>query len=505
VTGTVMTDAGAPVADAEIMAMSPGSVLNGRTKADGSFELEGAGPGHYRFTAAKNGFADGVLDDVDVTSGAPVRIIMHTGGTLTGHVSGLSAEELANASVDATANRVGASASVDASGNYRMEGAPTGTVRVTATVTRGMSARKSSAAQTVEVTPGSSQQVDFAFRDDVVVRGRVTRNGAAVRGGTIMFFPRVGQTQANARGLIDDQGQYSVTGLEEGEYSVTVMDEQSFSPYSTTYQVRGTSTFDVDYRTSALRGRVIDLASNEPIANATVQLRATSTAEPFRLQRGAVTDAAGTFLIDSVAPGGYTLTGSREGYGNEVLDLTVTDSGNDNLELKLSRNDGVLLTIVDARDGRTLAGNVVVFDQQGRVVHDAGRGLYSGSDPSATRIPVAPGSYSATVSAPGYAPRSISFQSPSTQTVALSPGGTLILRSKQSAPRRVRLIDAKGVIYPHYDTTMRARDLPPSPGSVLFPNTAPGTYTVQLLGDNDVVLDSTQVTVQEGQTTTGEI
>jgi len=505
VTGTVTTDSGSPVADATVQVMGGGAFGAERTKADGSFEIDGLAPGRYRFVASKSGFADGVAEDVDVSSGAPVRITMHTGGTIYGHVSGLSKEELATASVDAFANRLNTSASVDAAGNYKMEGVPIGTVRLNATASKDLTGRKTSTAQTVDVTAGSSQQVDFAFRDDVVIRGRVSRNGAPVKGGNIMFYPRTGQTQASASTAVDDQGQYSVSGLDEAEYNVVVMDEQRFSPYTTTYQVRGSGTFDVDYRTAALRGRVIDVASGEPIANATVNLRSTTPAEGFRMPRASVTDAAGTFLIDSVAPGGYTLTGAHDGYGNEVQDITVTESGTDNIELKLSRNDGVMLTIVDARDGRNLAGSAVVFDQQGRVVHD-GRPMFGGGgDPAATRLPVAPGSYTATVGANGYAPRTVSFQSPSTQKVALTPGGTLLVTSKHSEPRRFRLIDASGFVYPHYDSSNRTRELTPNPGTTTIPNVASGTYTIQLLGDGDAVVDSRQVTVQEGQVATAEI
>jgi hypothetical protein len=117
--------------------------------------------------------------------------VLKTGGVISGHVTGLTDKELAQAVVMANNNNGGSSSTVDASGNFRIEGAPTGTVRVNARLQQGFGGSKTSQTKTVEVSAGSSAQVDLEFRSDTVIRGRVTRGGQPLPGAMISFFPRV--------------------------------------------------------------------------------------------------------------------------------------------------------------------------------------------------------------------------------------------------------------------------------------------------------------------------
>ena len=508
VTGMVVTESGSPVPDVEVYASAAGgSRRSARTNASGTFEFESLAQGRYRFSAAKAGYTEGVLEDFDITGGAPVRITLKTGGTIYGRVAGLTREELANAAVEARNGRNYASASVDASGNYKLEGAPLGTVQLVASVmSPSLGGRRTTQMQTVEVEAGSSRQVDLEFRSDVSISGRVTHNGAPLQGASVMFSPRGGSGQANAGVSTDDQGRFTVTGLEDGDYNVTVLDMQRLSPYTTTYKVRGSGTFNIEYETGSVRGRVLDAMTNEPIAAVNVQLRSTDPNAGFGGQRGAMTDANGTFIFEAVSPGSYVANAAKDGFGNQTMDVSVGQSGVDGLELKLARNDGVTLKVVDGRDGRALDATVTVFDLQGRVVHET-RTMFFGGGEGATdkRLPLAPGSYTASVFAMGYAPRTVSFRSPSNQSVPLTPGGTLLIRSTHSTRMRARLIDSSGMPYPRYGSRPPSIDLNPSPGTTTLQNVAPGTYTIQLLGDNDAVLDSAQVVVPEGQTVTAEI
>lgn len=502
VKGTVVTESGAPVPDASIDIMSSaGSFTNARTNAGGSFEAEGLTPGRYRFTARKSGYAEGVAEDVDIASGAPVRITLRTGGTIYGRVTGLTPGELEQTQVEARSGRTSAAAPVDASGNYKVEGAPVGTVQVVAQVmSRTRSGFKSSSTQTVEVAAGGSQQVDITFRGDIVIRGRVTRNGTPLSNANVTFIPKGTSQRAMASGSTDEQGMYSIDSVEDGDYSVMINDQQRFSPHTVQYTVRGSATFDIDYKTASLRGRVVDVASNEPLANAEVRLR-TNASENFRIPRTVVTDNTGLFVFDSVSPGTYTLTGSKDSYGNQVQDVTIGESGVDNLELRLAKNTGVLLKVIDERDGRPVNATVFVYNTAGQLQHET-RFMFGGpSDENELRVPVAPGSYTMSVSAMGYAPQNVYVQSPSVRTVALTPGGQLHMASKHSVRRRYRMIDANGLPYNRISSVPPARDLLPSPGTTILQNVAPGRYTLQLLGDNDAVVDSQQVTVAEGQTT----
>ena len=508
ITGTVVTEAGAPVADARVDAMSSsGGMESARTNASGSFEIEGLKPGRYRFMAAKSGAGEGRLDDVDVSSGAPVRITIQSGATIYGRVTGLPERDLGSVIVEARAGRSNASASPDSTGSYRIEGAPTGTVQVSAYMMPGAQVgQRRSGAQTIEVEAGGSQNVDIAFRSDVTIRGRVTRNDAPLKNASVNFWPRRGsRAQASASTTTDESGNYSVSGLDEGEYSVDVIDMQRYSPYATTYAVGGSATFDIDFRTGSVRGRIVDASSGEPIANAALQLRPAADSDSSRNSRNASSDAAGAFVIDAVPAGSYVATASKEGFGIQAVELNVTEAGADGVEVKLSRNEGVTLRVVDGRDRRRVRAAVTVYDMQGRLVYESLR-FFPGDDEAAEiKLPLASGTYTAAVNAMGYASRNIRFQSPSVQTVPMTPGGTLLIRSKHSDRRRIRLIDANGIPYQRFGSAPPSRDLLPRPGTTTVLSVAPGGYTLQLLGEDDALLDSKQVSVQEGQSTETEI
>jgi protocatechuate 3,4-dioxygenase beta subunit len=509
ITGVVVTDSGAPVAEAEVDAFSAGGGRHSvRTNAGGTFEIEGMRPGRYRFTAAKNGFVEGRVDDVDISAGTPIRITLQTGGSIYGRVTGLTEADMANVSVNARGSRGSSSAMVDPQGNYRLDGAPVGTVSVSASVQpRDFGGRRTSATQTVEIAAGSAQQVNIDFRGDLAIKGRITRNGRTLPSASVSFWPRRSGSGSSATVTADEQGVYTVTGLEEGEYSVNVTDAQRFSPYSTTYTVRGSATFDIDFKAANVRGRVIDSGTNEPIENVNVQFRSTGTGDAMRGMRTAMTDSNGVFTMDFVNPGPYIVTASRDGFGNSVQELTFTDAGRDDLELRLSRNDGVVLSIVDARDGRTLSGQVLVYDQQGRQVYDSRGNFRFGEPAKEMRLPLAPGSYNATVWVPDYTAVNTSFSSPSPTpvTVRVTPGGTIVVRSKHNVRRRMRLLDASGVAYPRLmSSTPFTRDLPP--GTVNIDHVAPGSYTLVLLNEDDTTTAATQsVVVREGETVTVDL
>ena len=313
----------------------------------------------------------------------------------------------------------------------------------------------------------------------------------------------VSGSQSSASVAGDEQGMYSVSGLEEGEYQVSVTDMQRFSPYTTTYNIRGSATFDIDFRAGTVRGRVLDSGTNEPIGNVNVQFRTTTPGTEMRATRAALSDPNGNFSLDFVHPGSYVITASREGYGNVVQEMSFTDAGRDDLELRLSRNDGVALNIVDARDGRTLSAQVIVFDAQGRVVHDS-RGMFRFGDAAKEmRLPLAPGTYQATIFVPEYAARHVSITSPSSPTVTVTPGGSIVVRSKHNIRRRMRVLDASGMVYPRFSVMPFTRDLPP--GTLPIEHVAPGSYTLVLLNDDESPAATVPVVVREGETVTVDL
>jgi protocatechuate 3,4-dioxygenase beta subunit len=499
VAGVVVTDAGAPVPDADIRASSAVSASGGfratKTDASGAFTFDSVAPGHYSFTASKQGYADGSVTDFDVSSNAPVRIALKTGGVIYGHVSGLGADDLQHVNVSARNNNGNGESPVDASGNYRIVGAPTGTVRVTADLMRSLGNAQTTDPQTIDVTPGASVQVDLTFNTNTIVRGHVTRDSVPLAGANVSFFPS-DRAGAQASVTTDDGGNYAAAGLSDGSYSVMVLDTQRMSPFSEKYDVHGSSTFDINIRTTPLTGHVTDAGSGEAVANARIQVKSKDAGVGGMIAtRGASTDNGGNFTIDSLSPGTYTVTADKDGYGNDVRDVSVSDSGAPPVQLTIARNDGVTLTVVDARDGQPLNPAINVFDSSGRNVYQSiFRGAAAGS--SSTPLPLSPGQYTATVAAMNYAPRTVSFTSPSSQTVQLTPGGTIVVTAKNTDnTRRARLIDASGAVYARPFSPDATYAIPGTNNTIT--NIAPGTYQLQVLA-NGAVVNTVTVTVAEG-------
>lgn len=509
VNGTVVSDGGGPVADAMVYASSAANSGFGgnssRTDAGGNFQLENLAPGHYTLTARKDGYGNGILRDFDVAAGMPARIIMKSGATVMGHVTGLTAEELQNTVVNVMSPNGNASSAVDSAGNYKVEGAPSGTVRVSARTGQMFGPTGRTAPQkSVQVEPGGTATVDLEFKSTTVVRGRVTRDGQPMANAAVMFYPRGAQASTSASTQSDNSGNYEVSGLDDATYNVQVMDFQRTMPFSTSYEVKGSGTFDIDIRSSSLRGRVVDATTGEPLANARIELRAAG-GDPIMSSRAAVSGMDGTFVIDAVARGTYEAKADHEGYGHQMKSVVVGDTAED-LEFKLSPSAGVTITVVDARDNRPLSATAVrVVDAQGQQV-DAGPRFFFGGGPQPIKLTLAPGTYRVTIAAMNYATRTVSVVSPSNPTVRLSPGGTLAIRSKAGAMMRARLVDANGAPYLRsFSMGDGVFTIDASPGVTTLQNIAAGSYRLEILGTGNQAAKSIPVTVIDGQVTPVEV
>ncbi len=505
ISGQVVTEGGSPVSEASVTARSASqgdfASRSTLTDAGGNFTMEGLAPGRYSFMASKSGVGSTQLQDVDVSTGVPVRIVVKSGGTIYGRVIGLPSEELAQATVSASSSSGFASGAVDASGNYRIDGAPAGTVRLNAR-TMGMVGGKSSPVVSVQVEPGSTVQQDIEFKSSTVVSGRVTRDGRPVADAMLGFFPRQGQAQTTARTTTGRDGYYEVSGLDDASYTVSVNDLQRNVPYTAAYEVRGSGTFNIDMKAGVVRGRVTDSSTGEVITEASIQLRQPDGAMTPMMRAG-MTDASGAFVIEGVTAGKYYVSAEKDGYGTKIVDLTMGDSAPD-LDIKLVRNPGVTMRVVDARDGRLISARVRVTDPQNRVIFESTFRFGSGGGPEPLKLTLEAGSYRATVTAQGYAPQTVQIVSPSSPTVGLTPGGSITVRSRGSSMRRARLMAADGREY------MRGFaggvfTVDPNPGLTTLDNIAPGLYTIQILGAGDKVETTAQVSVAEGQRADVEI
>lgn len=336
-TGLVVTDGGVPIPDASVRAVSADGNRENRTDAGGGFTIEGLAPGNYTFMATKTGFAPGTLRDIDIASSGPVRIILKSGGVITGHVSGLTAQELEQTTIYAGVAGPGGpvTAPVDGAGNFRIEGVPSGTVRIGARTGVLFGGSTRSAATKVVDFDGGTAQVEIDFKSNTVIHGRITRNGAPVANAQVIFVPRDGKSQTSASASADAEGRYELGGLDDGAYTVRTMDMALLgAPFTTQYEVHGSDTFDITIRTVTLRGRVTGAIDSRPLSEANVELRIPG--QPMFGGRTAQTDASGNFVLENVAAGTYQITADKPGFGREEREITIGDSAPEDLQFKLS-------------------------------------------------------------------------------------------------------------------------------------------------------------------------
>lgn len=502
VAGIVVTDGGVPVAGANVSArtaVQDAVPRSATTDQNGEFRFTGLTPGRYRFTASKNGMSNGEVTDFDIEAGTPLRIVIEGGGVITGRITGLTEAELLSARVTFSNGPRNASTVPDASGRFRLENAPTGTVRIRAEV-GGMTGFRNSPSKAVDVPTGGEVNVEIAFDSGATVSGRVTRDRKPITNASISFMPAGGRADSAASTRTDDRGEYSLSGLTDGTYLVRVLDLERFVSHTETRDVRGNSTFDIDIRSGGLRGRVVDASTNAPIADVSISIREITDRDsgPYG-GRTVSSDASGSFRLDSLSSGRYELRAQKSGYGQQTIESTIQEGSAGEVEFKLQPNDGIAIRIVDARDNRVLSGYVSATDAQGR---NAFGGPTRADAAGVFRIPLSAGSYKIRVTVQNYAPRTVTLTSPSPAavTVGLTPGGTLLLRN-EGDPVRVRISSTSG----ESPSSAPTSELRIDRGVRSLENIPAGSWVIHLIDDSGASRKQIPVTVVEGQTTSVDL
>ncbi|HXH91145.1 MAG TPA: carboxypeptidase-like regulatory domain-containing protein [Thermoanaerobaculia bacterium] len=499
IAGVVVLDGGAPVAGADVRAFSATDTagMSSQTDEGGTFVIAGAPAGHYEISATRAGYGSATLRDVEIPAPSMLRLVINRGGVITGAITGLTRAELQSASVQAwSADGATASASPDESGHYRIEGAAAGSVRVGASVKPLPGSARNAVTKVVQLDAGATVNVDFDFTAEIIINGRITRNGRPLPGVEVSFAPQSAALRY-ARSAADGNGRYEISGIDNGSYAVTVYDTEQ-GPYSTVYEVKGSSTFDIDLRGVRVAGRVSDATTDAAIANARVDLlRTDGNASDVR---STLSDASGGFSFDQVAAGRFEARVQKASYGAAAVPVTVGQDGVPPLEVKLSPSQGVAIRVIDARDGQPLNGWYHAESAAGESYDGAIAGT---AEPAP--IALAAGSYRITIGAAAYAPRTMIIVAPGEQTVALTPGGTIVVSSSSESVAALRIIDAAGQPV-HFGPGPAAGmvRLDPAPGQTRIANVAAGTYTLQIVADGRV-LRSALVTVREAETVSAKL
>jgi hypothetical protein len=492
----VVVSGGVGVARALVHATSSAADAQdaGATSSEGgSFTLEGLTPGRYTITAASADDGDAKLENVEAETAGLVRLVLERKPTavLTGAIAGLAPGDSSSMVRVVAIGEDGqrGQAPVDARGAFRMEKAPVGRVRVQAFAASLAGDSRSSRPNDLTLRAGSESQTVLEFRDDVVITGRVTRDGSPAANGTV-FFRAVDGTGGMAYSRLGTPGDYEVVGLEPGPYTVTVTG-MGFS-YSTDYLVRESAQFDIDATGVAVRGQTVDAADGSPLAGVDVSFWWESETTSSHSQ---TTNGKGEFVARGLREGRYRVLTSKKGYGQQVRELDLEPGGSADVTLELVATEGLTLTVVDARDARPLEATVVVRDLAKRVIANQHSGVEADGS---LNVPIAPGRYLLSTSAAGYGTATVPVTVPGRGLrVGLTPGGTLVLDSEQDLRGRIRLVKPDGEEYVRCWCNGIA-DIQLTGRHTKIVNVTPGTYAIQLVDHAGAARTGPTVIIEEG-------
>lgn len=494
-TGRVVDGQGSPVPEASVEAYSQiggGAFSTATTDSAGKFRLEGLGPFIYQVQTSRRGLLSSEPETVDVAKTSDITIRLESGATVTGRVLGLDRSRFREILVNAAGSGRNAHTPVDAAGRFRLEGAPTGKIGVRA-IARGESSRTSELVE-IETANGGTYEVDIEFREHNTIRGRVTRRGEPVRSGAISFSPQSG-LRGGGSGSISATGEYEVSGVRTGENYVVIYDWDNASMnYVTTRTISRSETVDIDMNPAVVRGRVVDETTGEPVADADVVLERPNSEYAWSRPK-ARSGSDGRILLESVSPGTYDLRVSREGYASHLASQSISEGATVDLEVALKRSAGLVLHLIDARNGQRIGAAIATRTTTGAIAYN---GTPRPRADGSILLPLAPGRYRIIVQSQGLGVVEIAADSPGSREVTLRPGGTVEIATSCSTCR-ARMIAADGSPY-YTDTFSTTPDFRVMNGTRVT-DAAAGTYTLQLLDETGTVTKSVPVVVREGEIT----
>jgi len=510
--GRVVDRSGRGVAGAYIAASAAGERRGGPmivTDSDGMFILSGLSNGKYQVSARKEGMVSAEATDVDLPQTRPLTLTLESGATITGRVSGVSADQLAQVMVTASGGTTRNQTNADASGNFTLTGFPDGQVRVDAMLLTG-GQRRTAPPKTIVIENGIAPAVEINFEEGINVSGRVTKGGVPLTFGSVSFIPVMGQVQSRpARGTapgvttgivvgsvsapmdttrqfvnasISSDGTYTAAGLSIGDYTVRVS-SSDMAMYQTKYTAAASGTFDIDIHGATLHGRVVDSRSGAPLSGARILL-----ASRLPVNNAVVTDSDGRFAVDALTDGSYDLQVTREQYAAASQKVVIANGSTPDVEVRMEQTPAITIHVTDSVTGAPVDANVSIQEAAGSFRGEAAR-----VEIGTFRAWLKPGSYNASAGARGYVFKTQSFTTPGDVTVTLVRAGALLVRARTAQRARLDL-PAGG--------TLRGLGMLHPGSNGPFEMLPAGSYMLTLIGSDGKPTQSIPVVINAGETAT---
>ena len=473
VTGRVINATGDGVPQVTVSASSAGhgtQSATAETDASGVFHFDGLARTRYDFSVQRTEQGEhGAVNDVNVEKikEVIVRLQKKPTSTVVGKV--LQIEEATGIAMVMVTSEDGEaqSGAVDASGNFSIVNAPAGMLAVQAMMTGPRGSRMSNKV-TVQAAPNGETRVELSFAKQITVRGHVTRDGAPMASAAVSFS---GATAGTSTAMTSQEGTYE-TALDPGEYTVSIRASGNRRlPFTQSITVSQSSQFDFRVDTATIAVTVVDAGTGLVLRDASV-----TASKPGQTHEVATSksNSEGIASLEVIPGEPLTVVASAPGHANASENVTASSSTS--LTLRLLNTAGVVVRIVDVRDGRTLTGYVIARDQSGGVIASSSDTTADGT----TTLPLAPGDYQISASAEGFGSHTVAVKVPSPEVrVALPRGGTVAVRSP-AIRGTARLIQPDGQQYVRCWCNGIATISIDGP-STLIDRVSPGVYTLEVV------------------------
>jgi len=435
VTGQVVDEAGRPEEGARVTlenALGAWQEYRALSGEDGSFRLSPVADGEYALRAEKDAYASFRLSEPVVVSGGPVgdlEVRLARGGSITGRITGLDFEELAEVEIWVRKGEEGKPGQVNYEGRYEVSHVASGDWLVRASLRDG----SRQAVKRVTLMPGDDEvSCDLEFGVDLTLSGRVIYGEEPLAGAHVSL--RGHDVAAERSVATDHEGRFLLRDLKPGTYRLQAGSSRLGFTHSQELDLFSDRDLLIEIASARIRGKVVEASSSAPIPEAWVEMRRMAGADDaeaaFLIALG--TEAGGSFSIPRVTPGRYRLSARKDGYAAHEQMLEVYPGADrDDLRLALSRTAGLVLDVrlasgrrpryvslglIDPASGRTVAFESRNLDEDGRV-----------------RFPtVSPGTWSLLLTAPGAA---------TTAVTAVVPGEPVPAVMSEAGQLRVRVPD----------------------------------------------------------------
>jgi len=271
-----------------------------------------------------------------------VDVVLTKGASVSGHVTDEAGQPIAGAEVMVRVKTddggsFGRGRSTNSEGFYKVDGINPGPVTV--------EAQKEGYAQAIleefVLKEAGAMDINLVLRRGSFIAGRIMLGEVPLASGEVRFFSKTWHKMA----ITDNEGGFTIDGLEDGVYDITVSFHYRSSGAEPRYsldfrdELKGikTGTEDLVIQVGGLgsiQGTVRDAGDYEPITDFTIRVQKEYDRDRARVRSrrrlwgdpSVSVEDDGSFKVGMIIPGTYKLTAGAEGYAKKVVkDLLVKE------------------------------------------------------------------------------------------------------------------------------------------------------------------------------------